>query len=70
MVIVRMRQFVCGLHGHDTLRHVESGRIALKCPCGYESRGWNIPGKLGTIGPNRVDSPGNDIEDTPDAASP
>ncbi len=70
MVIDRIRQFVCGLHGHDTLRHFERGRMTLKCPCGYESRGWNIRGTTSTLRANRVGSPGSDLGDIPDAAIP
>jgi hypothetical protein len=38
-----VRQFVCGLHGHDALLHFEQGRISLQCTsCGYESPGWDV----------------------------
>jgi hypothetical protein len=31
----RLHQFVCGLHGHDSLLHFERGRMSLKCvSCG------------------------------------
>jgi hypothetical protein len=40
---VQMRQFVCGLHGHDALLHFERGRISLLCAsCGHESPGWDL----------------------------
>jgi hypothetical protein len=40
---VQLRQFMCGLHGHDTLKHFEHGRISLLCTsCGYESPGWEV----------------------------
>jgi hypothetical protein len=40
---VQLRQLICGLHGHDALRHFEQGRVSLLCPsCGYNSPGWNI----------------------------
>lgn len=39
----RVRQFVCGLHGHDALLHYEHGRMSLLCSsCGYESPGWDL----------------------------
>jgi hypothetical protein len=39
----QVRQFVCGLHGHDALLHFEQGRISLQCTsCGYESPGWDV----------------------------
>jgi hypothetical protein len=38
-----LRQFVCGLHGHDALLHFDRGRISLLCTsCGYESPGWDV----------------------------
>ena len=37
----QVRQFVCGLHGHDTLVLFEPDRMCLRCvSCGHESRGW------------------------------
>jgi len=43
MVTDKMRQFWCGLHGHDTLRHFAKGRLSLQCTtCGYETPGWDL----------------------------
>ena len=40
-----VRQFICGLHGHDALLHFEQGRISLQCTsCGYETPGWDVQG--------------------------
>ena len=40
-----VRQFLCGLHGHDALLHFEQGRISLQCTsCGYETPGWDVNG--------------------------
>ena len=30
-VLDRMRQMLCGLHGHDTLLHFEQDRMSLRC---------------------------------------
>ena len=39
----RLRQFICGLHGHDALLHFERDRVSLMCTsCSYESPGWDI----------------------------
>lgn len=39
----QVRQFVCGLHGHDSLLHFEHGRISLLCTsCGHETPGWEV----------------------------
>jgi hypothetical protein len=39
----QVRQFFCGLHGHDALLHFEHGRLSLLCTsCGYESPGWEV----------------------------
>jgi hypothetical protein len=41
--MLQLRQFVCGLHGHDALLHFEQGRISLQCTsCGYETPGWDV----------------------------
>ena len=38
-----LRQFICGLHGHDALLHFEQGRMSLQCTsCGYETPGWDV----------------------------
>jgi hypothetical protein len=43
--VLQLRQFVCGLHGHDSLMHFERGRISLLCStCGYETPGWDVKG--------------------------
>jgi hypothetical protein len=40
---VHLRQFVCGMHGHDSLLNFEHGRMSLLCSsCGYESPGWDV----------------------------
>ncbi|MBI4264808.1 MAG: hypothetical protein HY657_10560 [Acidobacteria bacterium] len=38
-----VRQFLCGLHGHDALLHFEQGRLSLQCTsCGYQTPGWDL----------------------------
>jgi hypothetical protein len=45
----QLRQFVCGLHGHDALLHFEGRHVSLVCTsCGYESPGWSLPGAPGS----------------------
>lgn len=45
---VRVRRFVCGLSGHDSMLHFEQGRISLLCStCGHRTPGWEV----GTRGP-------------------
>lgn len=42
-MVTKVRQFVCGLHGHDPLLHFERERISLQCTsCGYETPGWDL----------------------------
>jgi len=42
-VFARVRQFMCGLHGHDQLMQFEKGRLYLQCAsCGHESPGWDV----------------------------
>jgi hypothetical protein len=39
------RQFICSLHGHDSLLHFEQGRMSLLCSsCGHETPGWDVNG--------------------------
>jgi len=39
----RVRQFICGLHGHDALLNFERDRLSLVCTsCSYESPGWDV----------------------------
>ena len=39
----QVRQFICALHGHDSLMHFEQGRLSLLCSsCGYETPGWDV----------------------------
>ena len=45
----RLRQVVCGLHGHDELLHFEQGRMSLQCvSCGHDSPGWEVTRAGGT----------------------
>ena len=42
-MVTKVRQMICGLHGHDALLHFEQGRISLQCTsCGYETPGWDL----------------------------
>jgi len=46
-----LRQWMCGLHGHDELLHFEQGRISLQCvSCGYQSPGWEVKQGNGSQG--------------------
>jgi hypothetical protein len=38
-----IRQFICGLHGHDELLHFEPRRLSMRCTtCGHETPGWDL----------------------------
>jgi hypothetical protein len=42
-VIDRLRQVVCGLHGHDSMLQFEQDRMFLRCvSCGHETPGWEL----------------------------
>ena len=42
---LKIRQGLCGLHGHDALLHFDKGHISLLCTsCGHESPGWQFGG--------------------------
>jgi hypothetical protein len=49
---IGLRQFLCGLHGHDSLLHFEKGRMSLLCAsCGHQSPGWEVgPGSAHPVG--------------------
>lgn len=39
----RVRQVICGLHGHDSLLQFGPDRMYLRCvSCGYETPGWEL----------------------------
>jgi hypothetical protein len=41
----QVRQFICALHGHDSMLHFEKARLSLLCSsCGYETPGWDVKG--------------------------
>ena len=38
-----LRQFLCGLGGHELVRSYSPGRVYLKCTsCPYETPGWTF----------------------------
>lgn len=42
-IFERLRQLMCGLHGHDTLVQFEQERMFLRCvSCGHETHGWEL----------------------------
>jgi hypothetical protein len=46
VVLERLGQLVCGIHGHDNLIQFEQSRMFLKCAsCGHESPGWRLPSR-------------------------
>ncbi|MBA2603920.1 MAG: hypothetical protein H0U94_10070 [Acidobacteria bacterium] len=39
----RVRQALCGLGGHDTVRHFEGKRVMMRCiSCGHDTPGWEV----------------------------
>jgi hypothetical protein len=42
-VMDRVRQMLCGLHGHDSLLQFRQDRMFLRCvSCGHETPGWEV----------------------------
>jgi len=42
-VMGRVRQAICGLHGHDSLLAFDHDRMYLRCvSCGHETPGWEV----------------------------
>jgi hypothetical protein len=43
----RIGQFICGISGHDRVRHYEQNRVSLVCAsCGHISPGWELTAPL------------------------
>jgi hypothetical protein len=43
----RIGQMLCGLSGHDLVRHYEQNRVSLQCAsCGHVSPGWELTAPL------------------------
>ena len=42
-VLVWLKEFYCGLHGHDNLMQFGKERVYLQCAsCGHETPGWML----------------------------
>ena len=42
-VMDRVRQMICGLHGHDSMLQFAQDRMYLKCvSCGHQTPGWTL----------------------------
>jgi hypothetical protein len=43
IMVDRVRQMLCGLHGHDSLLQFERDRMYLRCvSCGHKTPGWDL----------------------------
>jgi hypothetical protein len=41
--VTRLGQFLCGLRGHERMRHFEGKRVMMRCTsCGHDTPGWEI----------------------------
>ena len=48
--VSRLGQLLCGVRGHESVRHFEGKRVMMRCTsCGYDTPGWEISGR----GPRR-----------------
>jgi hypothetical protein len=42
-ILQRVQRMMCGLRGHETVRHFEPHRLSLQCiSCGHETTGWSL----------------------------
>ena len=42
----RFGQLLCGVRGHDAIRHVDGKRVMMRCTsCGHDTPGWEISGR-------------------------
>ena len=54
----QVRQFICGLHGHDALLHFDQRHVSLMCVvCGHQTPGWILPGAAAS---SRAANPGHE----------
>jgi hypothetical protein len=43
--IGRLSQLMCGVRGHDAVRHFEGKRVMMRCTsCGHDTPGWEVSG--------------------------
>ena len=55
VVLERLGQIVCAMHGHDNLIQFAHHRMFLKCAsCGHETPGWTLPNRRPVARPNEV----------------
>lgn len=41
--LTRLNQLLCGLGGHDSVRHFEGKRVMMRCTsCGHDTPGWEV----------------------------
>ena len=41
--VTRVRHFLCGLRGHDSVLHFEGRRVNMRCTsCGHDTPGWEV----------------------------
>lgn len=44
--VTKVGQLLCGLRGHDTMKHFEGKRVMMRCTaCGHDTPGWEIADK-------------------------
>lgn len=49
-MVAAINRWICGLRGHDALKHFEDGRVSLKCTsCSWESAGWDCRPKAAPV---------------------
>jgi len=42
----RFARVMCGMRGHDEVRHYEGRRVMMRCTsCGHDTPGWEITGR-------------------------
>ena len=63
---LRLRHLLCGLGGHELVRHFEHDRLTLQCLCcGYQTGGWSLRPETLYGASSRIDNP-----PPPDADNP
>lgn len=41
--LTRAGQLLCGMRGHDQVRHFEGKRVMMRCTsCGHDTPGWEV----------------------------
>lgn len=57
-LLTLVQHVLCGLGGHEMVRHFEPGRLSLRClSCGAQTSGWSLDGAAASVTDTRARPP-------------